>query len=73
MSESLANVSVSGFIAGFIFGVIGMWLFAVGKKKVNHPVMIIGICLMAYPYFTTGPAADWGIGFLLCGMAYYLW
>ena len=57
--------------AGLIFGIIGMWLFSQGKKNLNHPVMIIGIGCMAYPYFTSGPVGDWGIGFLLCGLAYY--
>lgn len=67
------SISISGLFAGLLFGLIGMWMFRQGKKNLNHPVLIIGICLMAYPYFTTSPVADWGLGVLLCGLAYYLW
>lgn len=27
---------------------------------------------MAFSYFTQGPWLDWGVGFALCGLAYYL-
>ncbi|MFZ3230414.1 MAG: hypothetical protein WA160_09425 [Pseudobdellovibrio sp.] len=50
-----------------------MWLFRQGRRNLNHSILIIGICLMAYPYFTSGPWGDWGIGVALCALAYYLW
>lgn len=72
-TAGLLNFSVSGLIAGLIFGVVGLWLFREGRKSLNHKVMVIGLVMMIYPYFTNGPWMDWGIGFGLSGLAYYLW
>jgi hypothetical protein len=66
------DISFSGLIAGFLFGVIGWWLFRDGKRRAEMRIVIIGLVLMIYPYFTSGPKADWGIGIALCGLAYYL-
>ena len=65
------NISVSSLIAGLIFGVIGMWLFRQGRSNSNLYFVFIGLILMVYPYFTKGPLADWGIGCILCGLAYH--
>ncbi len=70
---SLLDFSVSGLIAGFIFGIVGLYLFRQGKKRANFHMLIIGILLMIYPYFTAGPWQDWGIGLLLCGGAWHFW
>lgn len=67
------DISISGIMAGFIFGVIGWWLFREGKKRAQPRVLAVGLLLMIYPYFTSSPKADWGIGILLCGAAYYFW
>lgn len=67
------DFSVSSLIAGFIFGVIGFWLFKQGKKNVNNPVVVIGMLLMIFPIFVSGAWANWGIGSGLCGLAYYFW
>lgn len=69
----LLNFSVSGLIAGLLFGVVGLWMFCEGKRRLNNKVVVIGLVLMIYPYFTNGPWMDWGIGFALCGLAYHLW
>ncbi|MCB0371287.1 MAG: hypothetical protein KDD45_18180 [Bdellovibrionales bacterium] len=67
------NISISGIIAGLLFGIIGLWMFREGKRRSEIPILLIGIALMVYPYFTSGPLADWGVGIILCGLAYRLW
>lgn len=65
--------SFSSLLAGLIFGIIGLWVFRQGKRNSNMKVLSVGLALMIYPYFTTGPWMDWGLGAALCGLAYYLW
>jgi hypothetical protein len=65
------DFSPSGLFAGFVFGVIGIWLFRKGKKEAEFDFIFIGLALMVYPYFTKGPWGDWGIGAALCSLAYY--
>jgi hypothetical protein len=63
--------SVSGIFSGFIFGVIGFYIFRKGKVAAEYDLIFIGITMMIYPYFTTGPWIDWFIGSALCALAYY--
>lgn len=70
---SLVDFSVSGLLAGLIFGIVGMWMFRQGKRKSSLAIVGIAVALMLYPYFTRGPIADWGVGLALCGAAYYIW
>jgi multisubunit Na+/H+ antiporter MnhE subunit len=67
------DFSVSGLIAGFVFGVIGLWMFKEGKRRVNYTVVFISIALMIYPYFVPGAWLTWIVGGGLCGLAYYYW
>ena len=67
------DISMSAIMAALIFGVIGMWLFKEGKRRQQYPVLIIGIVMMIYPYFTPNAKWDWVLGFLLSGLAYKLW
>lgn len=70
--DILSHFSVSSLIAGFLFGIIGFYLFRHGKKTMNYGVIFCSIGLMCYTLFTSGPLLDWGVGFALCGLAYYL-
>ena len=65
------DFSASSLIASLIFSVVGIFVFRYGKKEQNIPLVITGIGLMAYSYFTHGPVQDWGVGAALCGVAYY--
>ena len=65
------DFSFSAIMSGFIFGVIGFYLFKEGKKRLNFAWVAIGVALMAYTLFVSGPWLDWGLGFGLCGLAYY--
>lgn len=65
------NFSISSIIAGIFFSIIGIWIFRVGKKEGHFMLMLIGVTLITYTYFTSSPWVDWGAGLLLCGGAYY--
>lgn len=51
--------------AGLIFGGIGFVAFVYGKKQTQLKMMLLGVALMAYPYFVANPLLLWGIGLLL--------
>jgi len=59
--------------AGLIFGIIGFWLFRIGRKNQNRPIIFIGIAMMVYPYFIEGRVLNWVIGIFLSCAAYYYW
>lgn len=56
--------------AGIIFGSIGVVAFLYGKKQSEWKPMVIGIALMAYPYFISNPILQWVIGVLLTLMLF---
>lgn len=66
------TITPSAIFSGIIFGIIGLYVFRDGRRKTNYFTVFIGVGLMVYPYFTTGPLADWGVGIILCIAAYYL-
>ncbi len=65
------NFSFSTLMAGFVFGVIGFYLFRHGKKQMNYSWVFSGLILMVYPLFVEGAWLNWGIGLAVCGFAYY--
>jgi hypothetical protein len=65
------SFSFSALAAGFVFGIVGFYIFRHGKRSLNYPLIFTGIALMSYTLFTQGPLQDWGGGALLCGLAYY--
>jgi hypothetical protein len=62
-----------GLLGGFIFSCIGLWMFRNGRRRVHSPTTYCGLALMMYPYFVSGWKANWGIGLMLCGIAYNFW
>lgn len=72
--ESLiSSFDFKSLVAGLIFGSIGLWVLGHGRKNANNRNVVIGLVLMMYPYFVSGALLTWGIGFALCGYAYYTW
>lgn len=65
------NFSLSSLLAGFIFGVIGVYLIKYAKDKGNIPQILIGIGLLLYPYFISNAYLVWALGFALLAMARY--
>jgi hypothetical protein len=70
------HFTFSSLMASFIFGVVGLYVFRYGKRESEFPFIFIGLALMIYPYFIPEAWADWGdwgVGFGLSGLAYYLY
>jgi len=58
-------------LAGLLFGSIGFVGFIYGKRMSRLKPMVIGLLLMAYPYFVENALALCGIG--LAGTAALFW
>jgi len=67
------SFSFWALVAGFIFGVIGLWIFNRGRKNSNIRQVLIGLAIMIYPVFVGSAIWTWAIGILICGYAYYEW
>ena len=63
-------MDLSLLFCGFVFGVIGVWMFRQGKKNANITAIVIAIALMVYPYFVSNIWLAWLIGIALCFFAY---
>ena len=61
-SSLIGGFSTAGLFGGIIFGIIGFSAFIYGKKTARFSPMIIGILLMAYPYFAKGTLVLYLIG-----------
>ena len=69
---NFGDFDTAKIIAYLIFSAIGFVAFVYGKMNTLWRTMIIGIALMAYPYFLSGTAAIYAIGILLT-LALYFW
>ncbi len=66
----LANPSL--LFGSILFGAIGLAVFVYGKKLALWKPMVIGIALMAYPYFISHTWLMYAIGMALCAGLYVL-
>src|SRR3990167_2377004 len=57
-----SGFSVWGMAGGLVFGSIGFVAFMYGKKNTSAQPMILGIALMAYPYFVRDVLAVYALG-----------
>ncbi|GAB2878979.1 hypothetical protein GCM10027046_03510 [Uliginosibacterium flavum] len=64
--------SPAELFASLLFGLIGMAVFGYGKKTANIPHVMIGLCLMGFPYFVSSVWLLYAIGIGLC-VAVYWW
>ena len=59
-------------LASLLFGGIGMVAFYYGKKMDLWQPLVIGLCLMLYPWFVGGnPWLMWGIGIGFTGLLWF--
>ena len=54
-----------------LFSIIGMAVFASGKRNTNLVLLVCGVLLMGYPYFVSGPWLMGIIGASLCTVAWF--
>ena len=57
--------------AYIIFGAVGFVAFIYGKKNAFWRPMVIGVVLMAYPYFVSGAPMLYFIGIALTALLYF--
>ena len=58
--------SPAALFGSLLFGAIGLGAFMYGKKMVLYKPMVIGMVLMAYPYFVSETWLMYTIGCALC-------
>ncbi len=67
----IGDFSAAKIFAWIIFGVIGFAAFRYGKKNKLFRPLIIGIALMAYPYFISGTFFLYLVGIVLTAALYF--
>ena len=55
-------MSAANLFGGLLFGAVGFSAFIYGKKQSSAKPMLIGIALMAYPYFISNTLALYLVG-----------
>ena len=64
------DFDASSLMAGFVFGVFGMFLIRQAKIRSNVPFLVTGLALIIFPYFVSNAWLAWLIGSALLGVAY---
>ena len=59
------------WIAGFLFGVVGMAYFVYGKKQQAWMPLFCGLALIIYPYFVSNLIVMMGVGIALIVLPYF--
>ncbi len=70
-SGLIGGFSPWGLFGGLLFGSIGFIAFVYGKKNSEFRPLIIGLALMAYPYFIRGTLVLYLIGVGLTAALYF--
>jgi hypothetical protein len=60
-------------IGVLLFGVIGIVVFVLGRRRRKPKVKWLGLALMLYPYIVWGTVPLYAIGALLCVAAVWFW
>ena len=55
-------MNLSSLLAAVLFGAIGFVAFRYGRRMGRLAPTLLGIALMAYPYFVEGVLLTWGLG-----------
>ena len=56
----------AALVGSLLFGAIGLGAFMYGKRMVLWKPMVVGVVLMAYPYFVPQTWLIYAIGCVLC-------
>jgi hypothetical protein len=68
---SASDFTGAKIFAYLLFGAIGMGVFSYGRKNSRLGPTIIGVALMAYPYFVSGTLAIYFVGAALTAVLYF--
>lgn len=69
----MLDINIYSILAGIIFGIIGWVVYKRGRNNTQIHLVVLGLILMIYPYFTKTAKQDWLIGIILSGIVYYSW
>lgn len=64
-------MDIFNLLVGGLFSVVGMALFASGKKSTNLVFMVGGVLLIAYPYFVESHVMMVLVGIAICAGAWF--
>ena len=64
------NFSIGSLIAGFVFGVAGIFFIKAAKRQGNLRLLCFGIALLVYPYLVENAYLCWAVGIALTVIAY---
>lgn len=59
-------------IISMFWGIVGIAYFRYGKKQRNSVVLIVGIVLLAFPYFISNLILVISFGFLLAALPFLI-
>jgi hypothetical protein len=63
--------SPAALLGSVLFGAVGLGAFIYGKRMALYKPMVIGLVLMAYPYFVPQTWLMYAIGSALCAGLYF--
>jgi hypothetical protein len=61
------DLDANSLLASLLISSIGFVAFAYGKRQGRAPQMLVGLALMAYPYFVSNVLLMFGIAVALLG------
>ena len=61
------DIDANALLASFVPSSIGLVMFMYGKRQSRAPHMLVGIVMMAYPYFVPNIPLMFGIALVLSG------
>jgi hypothetical protein len=68
MLSDAMDLDGNSLIASLLIGSVGFVSFAYGKKQHRLPQMLVGVALMAFPYFVASIPLMIGIAVALIGL-----
>jgi len=74
LEEMGVTLPTRAYLVGLLlFGVIGIVVFWMGRKRRKPGVKWTGLALMLYPYVVWGTVPLYVVGTALCGVAWWYW
>ena len=61
----MADFTIANLIGWTLFGAVGFVAFVYGKRQSAIKTMLLGVTLMAYPYFVSNTLAMYVVGIAL--------
>ena len=70
-SSGLALPSPAFLLGAILFGLVGMWAWASGRRGGQPRRKWLGVGLCFYPYLVTQTAWMWAVGLALCAALFW--